>query len=65
MISYEPLFKTMKARGITSYRLGKMGFPLSNFHSMRNGKHVSTRTLDLLCKILNCDISDILEVIHD
>jgi DNA-binding Xre family transcriptional regulator len=65
MISYEPLFKTMKARGITSYRLGKMGFPLSNFNSMRNGKHVSTRTLDLLCKILNCDISDILEVIHD
>ena len=65
MISYEPLFKTMKARGITSYRLGKMGFPLSNYNSMRNGKHVSTRTLDLLCKILNCDISDILEVIHD
>ena len=65
MISYEPLFKTMKARGITSYRLGKMGFPLSNFNSMRNGKHVSTRTLDLLCKILNCDISDVLEVIHD
>ena len=65
MISYEPLFKTMKARGITSYRLGKMGFPLSNFNSMRNGKHVSTRTLDLLCKILNCDISDILEVIHE
>jgi len=35
MISYEPLFRTMKAKGITSYRLGKMGFPLSNYYAMK------------------------------
>ena len=26
MISYEPLFRTMKEKGITSYKLQKMGF---------------------------------------
>lgn len=26
MISYEPLFRTMKEKGITSYRLGKWDF---------------------------------------
>ena len=26
MISYEPLFRTMKEKGVTSYRLGKLGF---------------------------------------
>ena len=65
MISYEPLFRTMKEKGITSYRLGKMGFPLSNYNAMRNGKHVSTRTLELLCRKLESDISDVIEVIHN
>ena len=31
MISYEPLFRTMKEKGVTSYRLGKLGF-LSLIH---------------------------------
>ena len=29
MISYEPLFHTMKEKGITSYKLAKMGFLIS------------------------------------
>ncbi len=61
MISYEPLFRTMKRKGITSYRLGKMGFPMSNYHAMRNGKNVSTHTLDTLCELLDCEVSDIIE----
>ena len=61
MISYEPLFRTMEKKGITSYRLGKMGFPLWNYHAMKNGRNVSTHTLDTLCEILDCEISDIIE----
>ena len=64
MISYEPLFRTMKEKGITSYRLGKMGFPLTNYNSMRLGKNVSTKTLNRLCEILNCEISDVIKIIH-
>ena len=60
MISYEPLFRTMKNKGVTSYRLAKMGFPMSNYHAMRNGKYISTHTLDTLCNILDCEITDVM-----
>lgn len=65
MISYEPLFKTMKDKGITSYRLGKMGFPLSNYYAMKRRENVSTHTLNQLCKLLQCKIEDIVEYIDE
>lgn len=61
MISYEPLFKTMEQKGITSYKLGKLGFPLTTYHSIKHGKHISTQTIDALCELLECNVEDILE----
>lgn len=61
MISYEPLFATMKSKGITSYRLGKMGFPLSNYYAIKRGEHISTHTLDQLCRLLHCRVEEVLE----
>lgn len=61
MISYEPFFQTLKEKGITSYKLAKMGFPMSNYHAIRRGHHISTQTLNALCDILDCEIPDILE----
>lgn len=61
MISYEPFFRTLENKKITSYRLGKMGFPLTTYHSIRKGKHISTQTIDALCELLDCDVTDILE----
>ena len=61
MISYEPFFRLMRERGITSYRLAKMGFPMSNYHAMRRGKNISTQTLDSLCELLDCRIEEIIE----
>ena len=63
MISYEPLFRTMKEKEITSYRLGKMGFPLSNYSAIKRGENVSTHTVDQLCKLLQCRIEEVLEYI--
>ena len=65
MISYDPLFKTMKAKGITSYRLGKLGFPLSNYYAIKHGENVSTHTLNHLCKLLQCRIEDVIEFIDE
>ena len=61
LISYAPLFRTMKEKGISSYQLGKMGFPMSNYHAMRRGKNVSTHTIDVLCDLLDCEVSDVME----
>ena len=63
MISYEPLFQTMKEKNISSYRLEKMGFARSTYYAMKNGKSVSTNTIDQLCTLLQCEVSDIIRFV--
>lgn len=65
MISYEPLFRTMKAKGISSYRLFKLGFPQSNYYAIKHGENISTNTVNELCKLLACNVSDIMEFIPE
>ena len=65
MISYEPLFKTMQEKGITSYQLQKIGFNRATYYSIKQGKSVSTNTIALLCKLLQCRVEDIMEYIED
>ena len=65
MISYKPLFRTMKAKGITSYKLQKAGFSRSTYYSIQKGNSVSTNTINALCKILDCKVTDIIEYIDD
>lgn len=66
MISYEPLWKTMKKRGITQYSLIKNHHvSAGQLSRLRNNSHVSTHTLDLLCNILDCNIEDIISHTND
>lgn len=65
MISYEPLFRTMKEKGVTSYQLQKMGFNRATYYSMKCGKSVSTNTVDLLCRLLHCHVEDIMQYIEE
>lgn len=65
MISYAPLFKAMKARQITSYRLEKMGFSRATYYSIQKGNSVSTNTINQLCRLLKCGVPDIMEYIDD
>lgn len=60
MISYEPLFQTMKQRKISSYELSKRGFSRSTYYAIKHGKSVTVNTLNQLCTILHCDIADII-----
>lgn len=65
MISYKPLFQTMKEKRITSYKLIKMGFSSSTYHSIKHGNSMTMNTLNTLCKLLECDVSDIIEYVED
>lgn len=65
MISYAPLFKTMKDKQITSYRLEKLGFSRATYYSIKQGNSVSTNTINQLCKLLRCGVSDIMEFIDE
>ena len=64
MISYEPFYTTLKTKGITEYNLiYKQGLSANTIHRIKKGRPITTETLDLLCFILDCDVSDIIR--HD
>lgn len=64
MISYEPFYRTLKEKGITEYNLiYKQGLSANTIHRMKKGCPITTETLDTLCFILDCEVSDILR--HD
>ena len=65
MLSYEPLFRTMKEKGISSYKLQEMGFNRATYYSIKKGNSVSTNTICLLCKLLQCRVEDIIEYVDD
>ena len=66
MISYEPLWHTMKQRGATTYTLQvKGGISSSTIRRMKAGDSVSTHTLDMLCKLLDCTLDDIVAYLPD
>lgn len=65
MISFAPLFKTMKEKNISSYRLEKLGFSRATYYSIQQGNSISTNTVNQLCKLLKCEVSDIMEYIDE
>ena len=65
MISYERLFRTMHEKNVTTYKLFKQGFSSSVYYSIKRGNSVSTNTIDHLCRILECEISDIIEYLDE
>jgi len=64
MISYQPLFETMRKKGITEYNLiYKQGLSANTIHRIKKGQSITTKTLDELCFILDCNVEDVL--VHD
>lgn len=62
MISYQPFYDTLLRKGITEYALiFKHGIPANTLHRMKHGEAITTKTLDTLCEVLECSVSDILE----
>ena len=66
MISYRPFYETLLKKGITEYHLiYKQGISANILHRIKHGKNITLRTLDALCQILNCSVSDIIEYLPD
>lgn len=66
IISYEPLWETMKRKGVSTYMLIKRyGFSKGTLDSLKQGRNISTATLDDLCEILDCDVGEVLRHISD
>ncbi len=66
MISYDNLWKTMKEKGVTQYALiKKFGVSPSQITRLKRNESVSTHTIEMFCKILDCGVCDIMEYIKD
>ena len=66
VISYAPFYKTLIGKNITEYSLVfKQGFSPKILHRMKHGEAITTKTLDTLCFILNCEVSDVIEHIKE
>ena len=66
LISYEKLWETMRKHGISQYKLIKeYGISTGQLDRLRKNGNVNSYTLNQLCKILNCELSDIAQYIPD
>ena len=66
MVRYDKLWVKMREMGLTKNKLNEQhNVSKAQLSRLHNNKHVTTNTLDRLCNLLRCDISDIVEHIHD
>lgn len=66
MITYDRLFETMAKKGISQYSLeNDYGISRGMLDRLRNNQNVTIKTINILCNILECDVSDILEYNKD
>ena len=66
MISYENLWRTMQEKGVTQYALvKKYGVSPGQITRLKRNESVSTHTIEMFCRILDCRVEDIMEYSKD
>ena len=66
MISYDIFWRTLKQKNVSQYALiEKFGISTSVLTRMRRNDYLGLRKIEDLCKILDCDICDIVRYIPD
>ena len=66
MISYEPLWETMRQKGVSQYALiHTHGVRPAQITRLKRNESVSTHTIEVFCKILSCRVEDVMEYISD
>ncbi|MDE6389735.1 MAG: helix-turn-helix transcriptional regulator [Lachnospiraceae bacterium] len=66
MISYEPLWETMRRKGITTYALiNRYGIPASTVHTLKHNNNITMYTLEKLCNALECSADSVVKFVSD
>lgn len=66
MISYAPLWETLKKKGISQYKLiEEYGVDNAQLQRLRDNAVIKTITIDRLCQILDCRVEDIMEYVKE
>ena len=66
MIKYDPLWQTLRDKGISQYQLIKdYGIDKAQLQRLRQNMVVKTITLNKLCEILDCRVEDVIVYVPD
>ena len=65
-ISYKPLWHTLVERNMRKEDLRlAAGLTTNMIANMGKGEHISMKTLQRICEALNCEITDVIELVSD
>jgi DNA-binding Xre family transcriptional regulator len=66
MITFEPLWETLKKKQISQYALIKEhGVSTGTLDALRQNRSITLNTLNDLCNILKCEVSDVIKFTPD
>ncbi len=66
MISYDPFWKTLKKKGVTTYTLiTKYNISSATIDRIKKGGGISTMKIDDFCRILECSVAEIIEYLPE
>lgn len=66
VIKFDRLWETMKRKGVSTYLLReKCGIDNKTIRRLRANENIETKTLNKLCTVLDCELSDIAEFVKD
>ncbi|WP_346707326.1 helix-turn-helix domain-containing protein [Massilistercora timonensis] len=65
MIDYSPLWKTMRAKNISQYKLLQSGIDNKTLDALKKNKNITLLTVEKLCRILDCTPNEIVNFTED
>lgn len=66
VISYSPLWETMRKKNVTTYKLiNEYRFSKGTLDSLKHDRNISTATLNDICRILDCRVEEVLVYIPE
>ncbi len=62
MITYDPLWQTLKKKNISIYKLVTYyGLSRGTLDSLKHNRSITLNTLNQLCDMIDCDVTDIIK----
>jgi len=66
MMSFEPLWRTLKQKNVSTYKLiNEYGLSKGLIDNLKHNRNVTLLTVEQLCRILDCRVEDIVVYIKD
>lgn len=66
MITFDPLWETLKRKNISTYKLlRKFNMSRGMLDNLKHNRSITLKTLNDLCELLDCDITDIIQYTKD